>query len=284
MSNSKSVLITGCSSGIGKALSYYLKTKGWTVYPTTKEDDEASLLRDEGFESFKLDIRSKTSIDAALENILKKSNGHIDALINNAGFELIGAIEDLPLEAIRQQFETNVFGALEITKALIPIMRKHNNGKILFIGSAACSRVSFPFSGAYCASKHALGAFVDALRREIIDSKISITIIDPGPFKSKAAKNSEEIFAKYIDAKRSRYGSIYNKMFANFKKIDEALSEKKLTALAKLIYNTLESKHPKIRIITPRSPIIYEIIRRFFPYKIQDFYLFCKMRFKDKII
>jgi len=285
VNSTKTVLITGCSSGIGKELSFFLREKGWLVYPTTRTEEEAEVLRKEGFDSFQLDVNSSDSLASALKSILEKTGGRLDAVINNAGFELIGAVEDLPREAIRAQFETNVFGAMELVKLLLPVMRKQGFGRILFIGSVACSRVAFPFSGAYCASKYALSAFTDALRRELHGTSIAVSLIEPGLFKTNNIDTSKEMFLKYTERKGSCYSSVYDKMFTFFKRVSLALPESNLSILSKVVYRTLENRRPKTRVAVPfKTAFIYGAVHKFCPDWLIDLLLLHKMKYKDKIL
>ena len=285
VSSAKSVLITGCSSGIGRQLSFFLREKGWLVYPTTRTEHDAEGLRKEGFDSFQLDVNSSDSLQGALRNILEKTGGSLTAVINNAGFELIGAVEDLPREAIREQFETNVFGAMELARFSIPVMRKQSFGRILFIGSVACSRVAFPFSGAYCASRYALSAFVDSLRRELSGTAIAVSLIEPGLFKTNNIDTSKAMFSKWIEKNESRYSAIYNKMFTFFKRVSVGLPENDISVLLNAIYRTLESKNPKSRVAVPlKTAFIYGAVHKFCPDWMSDLLLLYKMRYKDKIL
>ena len=281
-SKKKTVLITGCSSGIGKATAIYLKEKKWAVYATARKEKDVRQLKKEGFESFMLDIGSSESIRSAVKEILERTEGTITALINDAGYSLIGAVEDLSRDAIRSQFETNVFGAIELTSLLLPVMRKQGYGKIIFISSVN-GRFTFPFMGAYCASQHAIESFCDALRRELRGSGVFVTAIEPGLFKTKSIENAKEIFSRSIDGTNSAYADKYIKLFENFYKAKEGISEEKLPIFAETIFKVLESQRAVSRVIIPRASILYEIAHRFFPDRLQDFILFLKMKYVDKI-
>ena len=143
----KSVLITGCSSGFGKCTAYFLKEKGWHVYACARKEEDVALLKKSGFDSFQLDLTSTQSVKKCLENVLNSSGGSLTALVNNAGYTQIGAVEDLSREAMVNQFQVNVFGAMELTAGLIPVFRKQGFGRIVFISSVN-GRFTFPFFGA----------------------------------------------------------------------------------------------------------------------------------------
>lgn len=175
---SKAVLITGCSSGIGRATAGRLARSGWTVYATARRPESISDLREAGCETLALDVTDEQSMRAAVASI-EQSEGAIGVLINNAGYSQSGAIETVPLEAVRRQFETNVFGLVRLTQLVLPKMREQRWGKIVNIGSMG-GRLSFPGGGHYHATKHALEAISDALRFELRGFGIDVVLLEPG--------------------------------------------------------------------------------------------------------
>jgi len=280
--NKKNILITGCSSGFGKRTAYFLREKGWYVYATARREENVQSLKKEGFNSFRLDLASSQSIKDAVAKILEHAEGNLTALMNNAGYSQIGAIEDLSRDSIRDQFEVNVFGTMELTSMLIPIMRKQGYGKIIFISSVN-GRFTFPFFGAYCASKYAIESFCDALRREMRGTKIFITAIEPGLFKTNSVQNAECVFFKNIDQKESVHRQTYQKIFGNFQNAMKKIPEEKTTLIAKTVYKVLQDKKPQSRIIVPKASMIYEIAHRFLPDYLQDYLYFMKLRYLDRI-
>lgn len=179
MQNQKSVLITGCSSGIGLCAAKELQARGYRVFATVRKAEDLRHLQILGFEAEKLDLTDSCSMDQAVENILQKTGGHLDALINNAGYLLLGAVEDLSQQMIKEQFETNFFGTLYLTNKVIPIMRKQKNGRIIFISSIN-GLIAVPHAGAYCASKFALEGLVESLAMELYQSPLHVSLIQPG--------------------------------------------------------------------------------------------------------
>ncbi|MBY0446763.1 MAG: SDR family NAD(P)-dependent oxidoreductase, partial [Burkholderiales bacterium] len=165
------ILMSGCSSGIGYVTAHGLKAKGWRVFATARAPADVAQLKNEGFEALQLDVADSESIKACVAALLTKTGGRIDALFNNAGFAVPGAVEDLSREAMRHQFETNVFGAIELTNAVLPVMRKQGHGRIIFNGSVL-GFAAMPYRGAYNASKFALEGFADTLRQEMMGSNI----------------------------------------------------------------------------------------------------------------
>ena len=194
----KTVLITGCSSGIGYDAAHFLSARGWRVFATCRQDSDCARLRDEGLDSFVLDYADPDSITTALAEVLQRSNGRLDALYNNGAFACPGATEDLPREGLRAVFETNVFGYHDLTRQVIPIMRAQGFGRIVNC-SSVLGLVAMKWRGAYVASKFALEGLTDVLRIEMSDTPIKVILIEPGPITSKIRQNAIAPFEKWID-------------------------------------------------------------------------------------
>src|SRR5579863_6302689 len=175
----RSVLITGCSSGIGLAAAGLLKARGWHVVASARKVEDVVRLRTSGFDAAQLDIADPTSIGQALAETYALTGGGLDALVNNAGIAIPGALEDLTRENLRHQFEVNFFGTLDLTRRMLPGMRERGHGRIIMIGSIL-GRVAMPWRGAYNASKFALEGATDTLRLELHGSGISVSLVDPG--------------------------------------------------------------------------------------------------------
>ena len=175
---SKAVLITGCSSGIGRATALRLASSGWTVYASARRPESIADLADAGCRTLALDVTDEQSMRAAVEAV-EQAEGAIGVLINNAGYSQSGAIETVPLDAVRRQFETNVFGLVRLTQLVLGGMRAQRWGKIVNLGSMG-GRLSFPGGGHYHATKHALEAISDALRFELRGFGIDVILLEPG--------------------------------------------------------------------------------------------------------
>jgi NAD(P)-dependent dehydrogenase (short-subunit alcohol dehydrogenase family) len=175
---SKAVLITGCSSGIGRASALRLARRGWTVYATARRPETLADLQNAGCRTLALDVTDEDSMRAAVEEV-ERAEGAVGVLINNAGYSQSGAIETVPLEAVRRQFETNVFGLVRLTQLVLPKMRAQRWGKIVNIGSMG-GKLSFPGGGHYHATKHALEAISDAMRFELRGFGIDVVLLEPG--------------------------------------------------------------------------------------------------------
>ena len=243
----RTVLITGCSSGIGAWVAAGLKARGYRVFATARKASDAAALNAQGFESVRLDLADSASIHAAVGEVLQRSGGAIDALVNNGGFGQPGAVEDLRREVLRAQFETNLFGAIELTNAIIPLMRKQGSGRII-MNSSVLGLVAMPYRGAYNASKFALEGITDTLRQELYGSGIHISLLEPGPIASRFRANAFALYQKNIDKQHSAHRAIYEGM------------EKRLTkpgpaqpftlppeAVLKKVLHALESPRPKAR-------------------------------------
>jgi NAD(P)-dependent dehydrogenase (short-subunit alcohol dehydrogenase family) len=179
MSNpSKAVLITGCSSGIGRATALRLARGDWTVYATARRPESIADLKDAGCHTLALDVTDEDSMRAAVEQVEREA-GAVGVLINNAGYSQSGAIETVPLEAVRRQFETNVFGLVRLTQLVLGKMRAQKWGKIVNVGSMG-GRLSFPGGGHYHATKHALEAISDAMRFELRGFGVDVILLEPG--------------------------------------------------------------------------------------------------------
>jgi NADP-dependent 3-hydroxy acid dehydrogenase YdfG len=175
---SKAVLITGCSSGIGEATARRLAAGGWTVYASARRPESIEHLRDAGCRTLALDVTDEDSMRAAVDE-MQRAEGAVGVLVNNAGYSQGGAIEQVPLEAARRQFETNVFGPIALTQMVLPGMRSQRWGKIVNIGSMG-GRLTFPGGGLYHATKYSLEAISDALRFEVKGFGVDVVLIEPG--------------------------------------------------------------------------------------------------------
>ena len=198
----RSVLITGCSSGIGHHAAHALAARGWQVLATCRKPDDCARLCAEGLDSFPLDLTDTASIHAALAQTLDRTGGRLDALFNNGAFALPGAVEDLPTEGLRALFETNLFGWHELTRAVLPLMRAQGHGRIVQ-NSSVLGLAALKWRGAYVASKFALEGLSDVMRLELAGTGIHVALIEPGPITSRIRENSIPHFERWIDWENS---------------------------------------------------------------------------------
>ncbi|MCK5721363.1 MAG: SDR family NAD(P)-dependent oxidoreductase, partial [Gammaproteobacteria bacterium] len=182
--NKKSILITGCSTGIGLCVAQALQQRGYRVFATARKEDDVETLKTIGLESLQLDLDKPESIQTAVTEILKRTNGTLGALFNNGAYGQTGAVEDLSRDVLRQQFETNVFGWQELTNLVLPVMLKQGHGRIIQ-NSSVLGFIALKFRGAYTASKYAIEGLTDTLRQELTGTNIYISLIEPGPIESR---------------------------------------------------------------------------------------------------
>jgi NAD(P)-dependent dehydrogenase (short-subunit alcohol dehydrogenase family) len=175
---SRAVLVTGCSSGIGRATAERLATTGWTVYATARKPENLGELEAAGCRTLALDVTDEASMEAAVRTV-EEAEGAVGVLVNNAGYSQSGAIESVPIERVRAQFETNVFGLVRLTQLVLPRMREQRWGKIVNLSSMG-GRFTFPGGGFYHATKYAVEAISDAMRFEVRGFGIDVVIVEPG--------------------------------------------------------------------------------------------------------
>lgn len=271
----KSILITGCSSGIGLCAATELKKRGYLVFATARKTADVEKLRSQGFESVQLDVTDTQSIQQALDYILQKTNGTLDALFNNAGFLQAGAIEDLTREMIRAQFETNVFGLIELTRLVLPIMRKQGYGRIIQ-NSSILGVIALPYYGAYNASKFALEGFTNTLRLELRGTHIDVSIINPGPITSHLRENAYQQYQQTLQSQPGNtHDAVYKKMEKTY--FDPSKRDLKITigpeAVVKKLILALESKHPKAHYFVGMPAQTLAFLHRILPDGFMDWML-----------
>lgn len=243
----KSILITGCSSGIGLCAAQTLHTKGYQVFAAVRKPEDKARLQQLGLYSLLLDVNDPQSIRAGVAEVLAQTNGSIDALFNNAGFGQPGAVEDLSREALRAQFETNVFGLQELTNQIIPLMRKQGYGRIVNV-SSVLGLVSMAYRGAYCATKYAVEALTDAMRLELRNTGIHVALIEPGPISSRFRYNARQAYGQHVDSMNSTHRVPYANLEQYFEEVKENTPfTLPPDAVVKKLLHALESNRPKIR-------------------------------------
>lgn len=267
----KSILVTGCSSGIGYDAAQALKARGYRVFATARKPEDVERLKSLGFEAFCLDLNSSDSIKEAVEQILVSSGGNIYALFNNAGYAQPGALEDLSRELLRQQFETNVFGLQELTNSLIPVMRQQGSGRIIHM-SSVLGFISLPYRGAYNASKYAVEGLADTLRLELRDTHIHVSLIEAGPIESQFRNNAIKSFQD-IDAKKSYHTEKYRRFLANFAKNQQVKFTQKPQAVIQKLLHALENPRPKIRYYVTFPTYCFVLLKRLLPCSVLDWVL-----------
>ena len=243
----RAVLVTGCSSGIGRAAADTLRERGYRTFATARRAADVERLAADGHESLQLDLTDARSIDAALDEMLDRTSGRLYGLFNNGGFGQPGAVEDVSVEALREQFDTNVFGWHAMIRRVLPVMRTAGEGRIVQ-NSSVLGLVALRYRGAYVASKFAIEALTDTMRLELRGSGIRISLIEPGPVTSRFRANAYEAFRRNIDVDASPHRDVYRAVMHRLASEDEdaPFTLPESAVVAKLVH-ALESPRPKLR-------------------------------------
>jgi len=261
----KSILITGCSSGIGYDAAHGLKAAGWRVFASCRKPEDCKRLIAEGFESPCLDLADEASVENALTEVLTATGGTLDALFNNGAFAIPGAVEDLPRQALREIFETNLFGTQDLTNRAIKVMRAQGHGRIIN-NSSILGLVGHKWRGAYVATKFAMEGLTDTLRHELRPSAIKVILIEPGPITSDIRKNSIPHFERHIDWQNSALHRLYKKLLARlYEDRGPDTFELPASAVTKKLIHALESKNPHPRYFVTTPTYVINILRRILP-------------------
>jgi NAD(P)-dependent dehydrogenase (short-subunit alcohol dehydrogenase family) len=266
----KSILITGCSSGIGLCAAEGLRRRGHRVFATARRAVDVPRLRERGLESLQLDLADSRSIHHAVDEVLERTGGRLDALFNNGAYGQAGAVEDLSREVLRAQFETNLFGTMELTNRIIPTMRKQGGGRII-MNSSVLGLVTLPYRGAYSASKFALEGLADTLRLELAGSGIAVSLIEPGPIESRFRANSLQVFKRTINTARSAHRRHYEGVLRRLEKPGTtAPFTLPPEAVLTRVIHALESRSPRRRYYVTIPTYLFAALRRVLPYAALD--------------
>lgn len=273
MKSSKTILITGCSSGIGYSTAVELKKRGHYVIATARKVEDVNRLKNEGFTVIHLDLADSQSIQKAVSDTLELTGGYCDALFNNGAFGQPGAVEDLSRDVLRYQFESNLFGTHELTNLLIPVMRKQGHGRIIY-NSSILGLVAMRYRGAYNASKFALEGLADTLRLELHGTNIHISLIEPGPILSNFRTNSYALYKKNINTVNSFHKDAYEAMEARLQKEGAAVVfTLPAKAVVEKVIHALEAKQPRIRYYVTFPTYLFAILKRILPIFCLDYLL-----------
>lgn len=269
----KSILITGSASGIGLCVAEGLAKRGYRVFATVRKPADVQKMVDKGLESIHLDLDDSESIHLAVDYILQRTNGTLFALFNNGGFGQPGAVEDLSRKALRDQFETNVFGYMELANLILPVMRRQGGGRIIQ-NSSILGFVSLPFRGAYVSSKFALEGLSDTMRLELIGTEIYISIIEPGPIEANFRQRSFQKFKEHINVDSSYFRENY---LAMEERLNSPVAPLPFTlpptAVLEKVIHALESTTPKKRYRVTIPTYAFAILKRLMPTSFLDWIL-----------
>lgn len=267
----KSVLMTGCSSGIGYDAAHGLKAQGWRVFATCRKRVDCDRLEAEGLESFVLDYEDEASIEAAVAEALERTGGTLDALYNNGAYAIPGAVEDLPRDAMRAIFEANLFGYHDLINRVIPVMRAQGHGRIVNC-SSILGFVPMKWRGAYVATKYALEGLTDTLRIEMADTPVDVILIEPGPITSNIRANARKGFERWIDWENSARAEQYRDQLRKrlYEDTGTDTFELPASAVTKKLIHALESLRPRPRYFVTTPTYLMGFARRLLPTRALD--------------
>lgn len=270
----KSVLITGCSSGIGLDAAIELQKQGFRVIASVRQPEDIETLRSLGLQHvIHLDLRSTESIKQAVQETLELTEGNLYALFNNGAYAIPGAVEDLSRDAIRRQFETNLFGTMELTNMLLPVLLKQDDARIIQC-SSVLGMVALPFRGAYNSSKFALEGLTDTMRLELRDTVVKVILIEPGPILTNFRKSSLVAFKQEIDMDSSRHVEGYR---ATLQRLEKPGPAAPFTlgpeAVTKKLLHALQSPRPRPRYYVTFPTYLMAFLRRLLNTRLLDRFL-----------
>lgn len=269
----RAVLITGCSSGIGEHVALALKERGYRVFATARRGECVARLKNQGLEALRLDLDDSASIQSAVREVLARTGGKLYALFNNGAYGQPGAVEDLSRQALRAQLETNVLGWLELTNAVIPVMRRQGEGRIIQ-NSSVLGLVGLRLRGAYVCSKFAIEGLSDVLRQELHGSGIRVVLIEPGPIRSRFRANAFLAYRRFIRPRQSYWRQTYERAE---RRLGDASREAPFTlgpeAVLKAVVSALEARRPRARYRVTVPTHLFATLKCLLPTPAMDFIL-----------
>ena len=267
-----SILITGCSSGIGLDGARTLKARGWRVFATARKAEDVDRLEDEGFESLRLDHTNPETIRNALAAVTERTGGKLDAIFANGAYGLPAAAEDLPTQALREMFEANFFGVHELTRQVLPIMRAQGHGRLVY-NSSGFGFAAYPWRAAYVATKFALEGYADTLRLEFHGTEIHPVLIEPGPIATAFRRNSRPHFERWIDWQASPRREAYERDVLPRLYDDSGKGDRFQLgpeAVSKALIHAVEARRPKARYPVTVPTRVATVLKRLLPVRAFD--------------
>ena len=266
----KTILITGCSSGIGLDSARRLKTMGWTVFASCRNQNDCDTLTAEGFTAPRLDYEDPESIAACAGTVLDKANGRLDVVFHNGAYAIPGPLEDIPADAMRAQFEANFLGWHDLNRHLIPAMRRRGGGRIL-LNSSVLGLVGMRWRGAYVSTKFALEGYADVLRMEMAETGIQVVLIEPGPIETEFRNNAIRQFEKWVDwtssARRAQYEET---LLDQLRTGGSAKAQWPASAVTDVVVKALAASRPKARYAVTAPTRAMAVARRVLPTRALD--------------
>jgi NAD(P)-dependent dehydrogenase (short-subunit alcohol dehydrogenase family) len=261
----RSILITGCSSGIGLHCAHALRAEGWRVFATARKPQDVAALSAQGFEALRLDHRDEAGMAESFAAVLSATGGGLDAVFANGAYAQAGAVEDLPTDALRAQFETNLFGWHALIRMAVPVMRAQGHGRIIF-NSSILGRTPLAYRGAYAASKFALEGLVRCMQLELDGSGVHASLVEPGPVVSRIAPNGLPHFKANIDIEASVHREAYRAQLARMEgggRADPGRATPEVVMMA--LRHALNAERPRLSYAVTREARIGLVLQRLLP-------------------
>jgi len=268
--SAKTILITGCSTGIGYDAAHGLRARGWRVFAACRKAEDCDRLRTEGFDSPRMDYNDEDSLRDGLAEVLEATGGTLDALFNNGAYAIPGPVEDIPTEALRTIFQSNLIGWHDLTRQVIPVMRAQGHGRIVQC-SSVLGFVAMKWRGAYVSTKFALEGLTDALRLEMAETGIKVSIIDPGPIETDFRKNAIKEFERWIDWENSARADQYRaSLLTQLYEGSSGGPQWPASTVTKKLIHALENPRPKPRYYVTTPTYAMGVARRILPTRTLD--------------
>ena len=271
--SSQTILISGCSSGIGLDTARRLKSRGWTVFASCRSSEDCAARAAEGFQSPRLDYEDPSSITGCVKEVLSMTGGTLDAVFHNGAYALPGPLEDIPADGMRSQFEANFLGWHDLNRHLIPVMRRQGQGRIMF-NSSVLGLVGMRWRGAYVATKFALEGYADVLRMEMAETGIHVVLIEPGPIETAFRANAIKQFERWVDWQASPRRAQYEaSLLDQLHQGGSAKAQWPPSAVTDAVFKALTARRPRPRYAVTTPTHAMAIARRLLPTRALDWVL-----------
>ncbi len=267
----KSILITGCSTGIGYVCAKGLKARGYRVFATARKDEDLKRLQAEGFEAIELDYRFPESVESCAAEVSKRTGGELYGLFNNGAYGQPGAVEDITRPVLEEQFAANVFGWHQLATLCLPMMRKLGEGRIVNC-SSLLGLLALKWRGPYTASKFAIEGLTDTLRLELRDTRIKVVTINPGPIESNFVKNARAAFEKNVDMSHSHYRAAFEHQRQRLDRGGNNRFKLPATAVLGKLILALEKENPRAHYYVTTPTYVIALVRRLAPQRAIDYF------------
>jgi NAD(P)-dependent dehydrogenase (short-subunit alcohol dehydrogenase family) len=271
-SSPRTILITGCSTGIGRAAAFAMRDRGWRVFATARKPEDLAMLAQHGLRALYLDYAEEASIESAAAAVLAETGGTLDALFNNGAYAQPGAIEDLSSGALRAQFDANFFGWHVLTRKIVPAMRAQGRGRIV-MNSSVLGLIALGFRGAYTCSKWAVEAYADTLRIELAGAGVHVCVIEPGPIRTNMTATALAYARRNIDTENSVHRAYYRRRLASMERGGNTRGELGPEAVVAALIHACESVRPRPQYFVTKPTRLMAALKRIAPKRQLDAFL-----------